>query len=175
MQINSINSTNFGMAMKIKPEAAEYLKSRSSAELEVIEKVGEKLKDSKIWHLEIGKDGQRILTSPYANKYLGGSFHVRKPNDQFLQMRPIWMGESVGAVNMGDEYTTCIDMLSRENAMAAYKKLQNLSGIEHDAEMVKLLDEAAIRKSGKHEVTNNPPLWFKEHFESIFGDLKMEE
>ncbi len=28
-----------------------------------------------------------------------------------------------------------------------------------------------ISKNGKHEVTNNPPLWFKEHFEKPFEDL----
>lgn len=28
-----------------------------------------------------------------------------------------------------------------------------------------------IEKNGKHEVTNNPPLWFKEHFEKPFADL----
>ena len=149
MQINSTNSTNFGMAMIIKPEAAECLKNKSMAELEVIEKIGEKLKDTKIWNLEIGKNGQRVLTSPYANKYLGGSFHIRKPHDQFIQIRPIWMGESIGAVNPGDEYPTCINMLNKENALAAYNKLEKLSNIEKDAEIVLLLDEAAIRKSEK--------------------------
>lgn len=28
-----------------------------------------------------------------------------------------------------------------------------------------------ISKNGKHEVTNNPPPWFKEHFEKPFEDL----
>ena len=28
-----------------------------------------------------------------------------------------------------------------------------------------------IGRDGIHEVTNNPPLWFKEHFEKLFADL----
>lgn len=32
-----------------------------------------------------------------------------------------------------------------------------------------------IGKNGKHEVTNNPPLWFKEHFERPFADLLKTE
>lgn len=50
---------------------------------------------------------------------------------------------------------------------------ENITFIDGNSDFGKIV-AMHIEKNGKHEVTNNPPLWFKEHFESNFGDLKMK-
>ena len=65
MQINNnLSSQNFGMALKIKPEAMESLKRASINQLEVLSKIGDDLKDTKVYNLEVGKDLAPRITSP---------------------------------------------------------------------------------------------------------------
>ena len=149
MQINNNSSMNFG-ALKIKPEAAEYLKQQSSTRIKQIEKIGEELKDTKIYNLVIGKDGKRIIESPFANKYHGETFKLNKPNSKLLTGAAKWAGEDIGtAIKEGEDYNFCIDLLSKDAALKEYAELQTLYGIEKDAEIVKLLDQSAVRRMEK--------------------------
>ena len=149
MQVNNNSSMNFG-ALKIKPEAAEYLKEQSRSSIELITKIGEELKDTKIFNLVIGEKGKRIIESPYANKYYGETFRIDKPHNQFLTGTAKWAGEDIGnAIKEGENYNICIDLLSKDAAIKEYAKLRTMYGIEKDAEIVKLLDQSAVRRMEK--------------------------
>ena len=81
MQINNnYSSPNFGMALRIKPEAMEALKKAPMETLETLEKIGDNLKDTKYYHMEILKNLEPRITSQYANKYRD-SFEVPRPSE----------------------------------------------------------------------------------------------
>jgi len=58
-----------------------------------------------------------------------------------------------------------------KNAKKHLHLFENITFVDGNSDFGKIV-ALHIRKSGKHEVTNNPPLWFKEHFERLFGDLE---
>jgi len=57
-----------------------------------------------------------------------------------------------------------------KNAKKHLDLFENLTFIGGNSDFGKIV-ALHIEKNGKHEVINNPPLWFKEHFEKPFGEL----
>lgn len=57
-----------------------------------------------------------------------------------------------------------------KNAKKHLDLFENLTFIDGNSDYGKIV-ALHFGKNGKHEVTNNPPLWFKEHFEKPFGEL----
>ena len=160
MQINNNSSSqNFGMALKIKPEAMESLKKASMDKLEVLGKIGEDLKDTKVYNLEIGKDLAPRITSPYANKYVK-SFEVENPavrksvsdSPEFLNFKTVWDGTEVNGMKKGEAYSDCIRYESKEAALDAYNRINSkATTLEKAAELTKELDKAAVRKANVAE------------------------
>lgn len=156
MQINNNSSSqNFGMALKIKPEAMESLKRASINQLEVLSKIGDDLKDTKVYNLEVGKDLAPRITSPYANKY-AKSFEVENPTErkfvndspELLNFKTVWDGTEVSGMKKGDAYSNCISYESKKAALDAYKRINSkTTTLEKAAELTKELDKAAIRKA----------------------------
>lgn len=153
MQINSVQqSPNFGMALRIKPEAGEYINHLKRKELETLIKVREMLKDTKYYHLEIGKNGARTIESPYASRYQGGYFKLEEPNDEFLGIITKWAGRESSNLKPGDKYKTAIKFADKEAALKAYKDITNTTNcIEEDAKIVKYFDDRAIEKVQEDE------------------------
>ena len=149
MRVNNISSQNFGMALKIKPEALDALKKMPRNEIEQLQRAGETLKDTKFYHLEIGKNGERIVDSSYANKYKGGSFIVHAPKDEFLKFNAIWEGVESANYKKGDLYSSWIKFPDKDEAWKAYEDIKDskFKYIEVDTKMVKYLDEAAKRRN----------------------------
>ncbi len=160
MQINNNSSSqNFGMALKIKPEAMESLKKSSMNKLEVLGKIGEELKDTKFYNLEVGKDFAPRITSPYANKYVK-SFEVENPavrksvsdSPEFLNFKTVWDGTEVSGLKKGDAFNSCITYESKEAALDAYNRINSKeTTLEKAAELTKELDKAEIRKANVTE------------------------
>lgn len=161
MQINNNSSSqNFGMALKIKPEAMESLKKASMDKLEVLGKIGEDLKGTKVYNLEVGKDLAPKITSPYANKYVK-SFEVENPavrksvsdSPEFLNFKTVWDGTEVSGLKKGDAYNSCIAYESKEAALDAYNRINSkTTTLEKAAELTKELDKAAVRKANATKV-----------------------
>lgn len=61
-----------------------------------------------------------------------------------------------------------------KNAKKHLHLFENLTFIDGNSDFGKIV-ALHIEKNGKHEVTNNPPLWFKEYFEKPFADLLKSE
>lgn len=77
MQVNNnVQSPDFGMALKIKPTAKNFLKKQSLVTLESLQKLGEEFKDYKHWDLEIDDKGYRVA----GKGALDGAYrNIRKP------------------------------------------------------------------------------------------------
>lgn len=149
MQVNKVQqSTNFGMALRIKPEAVKYLKEQCTrADIERLQKIAEEIKDTKFYHLEVGEDGDRVVTSHFANKYKGGSFDIKVPNDEYLKFSAKWMGTESGNLKQGDMYSSCIKFENEQAAKDAYADIRtSRHGDEEDAKMIKYLDARAVKK-----------------------------
>lgn len=113
------------MALKIKPEAMASLKQAPMETLEALEKIGEKLKDTKFYHLEIGENIEPTIVSPYANKY-AGYFEVKKPERLYPELLPYrteWAGAECG-IKKGERYESIINYSSKEAALEAYNKIK---------------------------------------------------
>lgn len=152
MQVNNVQqSPNFGMALKIKPSAVDALKTFSRGEIEELQKAGEALKDTKYYHLEIGENGERTVVSPFANKYKGGSFYVKEPNDEFLKYSASWEGCELGDLKPGHEYNGCIKFINEEAAKSAYSSIKEASGVERDVKMIKYLDAREMARAAEEE------------------------
>lgn len=155
MQINNnYSSPNFGMALRIKPEAMEALKKLPMEKLESLEKIGENLKDTKYYHLEIGENVTPRIVSPYANKY-SDVFEVEKPKElypEFLPFKSIWDGTEISGKKKGAICEGEIKYSSKEAALEAYNKINKASSeLETAALLTRELDNREIELAALKE------------------------
>lgn len=152
MQINNNPSVqNFGMALRIKPEALEVLEKESSTVLASIERAGKELADTKFWDVEVGVSPKGTLTYTVdgnycANAYVGGVRGKQFPNDEFLTIQSTWAGtDGVGGHKVGEKCETVMKMANAQAAKDAYARLK-ASGydIDNAVEAAKVLDEWTI-------------------------------
>ena len=149
MQINNNPSAqNFGMALRIKPEALEVLQKESSTVLSAIERAGKELTDTKFWDVEVGVSPKGTLTYKVdgnycANAYVDGVRGKQLPKDEFLTIQSTWAGtDGVGGHKVGEKCETVMKMANAQAAKDAYARL-NASGydIDNAVEAAKVLDE----------------------------------
>ena len=148
MQVNKIsnNAASFGMALKITPAAREALQKTTMETIEKLQKAGEELKDTKFYHLEIGKNISPRIDSKYAASYVA-PFKVQKPRDEFLNIETIWDGTEVYDFKRGMKHTAAIKFENKAAAMEAYGKLKNMtSDFDKAVELTKLFDKRAIQR-----------------------------
>lgn len=75
-----------------------------------------------------------------------------------------------GGHNVSDEVIRFNFNEGLKNAKKHLDLFENLTFIDGNSDFGKIV-ALHIEKNGKHEVINNPPLWFKDHFEKPFGEL----
>lgn len=156
MQVsNNMNSNpNFGMALRVSKAAKDVLKNTSEKRIQDLEKAGEELADTKFWHLDVADDGSLEIASCWANRYKTPvAFEV--PYDEFLGYNTTWIGTDLGGdCTKGAKYHNCIKFENKEQALAAYNKLEdfsNNSDIKRYSDFVKYLDDDAIKKEAKKQ------------------------
>lgn len=171
MQVNKCTQPqqSFGMALKIKSEAVDALKKMPRAEIEKLAKIGSDLKDTKYYDLEIGKDGNRMVTSTFANKYKGGSFSVKEPDSEFLPFNATWEGTEI-YYKKGSNYHDYIKFADKEAALKAYKDISGSHGVERDAKMVKYLDSRQIAKDNATQATKQEQGQVNDMVDKLFND-----
>lgn len=150
MQVNNnMSAQNFGMALKIKPEALPALKNASIETLEKLGKIGEELKDTKHYHLEIGENMRPRITSHFANKYLP-PFDPKQPSaltPEFLSVNTTWDGTEIYGLIKNKPYQETIKYESKEAALEAYNRISKQpSTLDKAAELTKELDKRQIQK-----------------------------
>ncbi len=149
MQVNNnMSAQNFGMALKIKPEAMPSLKTASIETLEKLGKIGEELKGTKYYDLEIGENMTPRITSPFANKYLP-PFDPKQPNiltPEFLNVHTTWDGAESYRLAKNEQFDATIKYESKEAALEAYNRISKQSSeLDRAAEFTKELDKRQIK------------------------------
>ena len=76
-----------------------------------------------------------------------------------------------GGHNVSDEVIRFNFHEGLKNAKKSLHFFENITFVDGNSDFGKIV-ALHIGKNGKHEVTNNPPLWFKEHFEKPFAELQ---
>lgn len=176
MQVSKVSSsTNFGMALKIKPGAVEKLKNASRKEIETLQKVGEELKNTKYYDLVLDENGSTIV-SPYANKYRGGTVNVTEPKDEFLHYSATCEGPDSANVKKGEEFQNAIKFHNNSEAKNAYKAIKDASyGPERDAKFIQYLDAREVEKAAILDAELKERKAVEGMVDDLFDKYKTEE
>jgi hypothetical protein len=151
MQINNNPSVqNFGMAMRVKPEAVPALQKMSEDAIAKISKIGEELKDTVHCHLVIAEGGKPIVKTNFANAYMSEFKPVVKGNDSAIQIGTRWAGETNGSLKNGDKYEAYYLTPSHDFAVSFAKELEAApTSLDQAVVMVKRLDAIGAYKAQK--------------------------
>lgn len=152
MQINNTQcptpkSTSFGMALKVKPSAVEFLKSKSNYTLETLEKLGEEIKDYKHWDLLVDDKGYHVvgkyhLDGQYAEigipkddpKFISTYFAIPVKSERFAEA-----GQTIQKYMNYETHAEATDALSR--------MLSASSPIDRTAVFIKELEKLSAKKA----------------------------
>ena len=153
MQISSVQqSPNFGMALKIKPTARTILENTSVDFINKLNRIGEELKDTKYYSMEIDEKLCPHIYADHGEKYRPPfkiSDPSRYPGSPYISLSGVWDGatEAYRSENRytrlvnGNNHLHNINMGNSDAALAAYNKFNNLdSNYDKAAYVTKLLD-----------------------------------
>lgn len=138
MQVNNIQGPNFGMSLRIKPEAEDALKKMSSKEIDNLWKIGDDLKNTTHYHLEIGKNGKSAIVSALGNKY--ENIKLGEPGFVDMPFYSDWTGQMKKSEPNHISYMT---FSNHQKAVEAYNTLNKSSELERNAKITKILDKNA--------------------------------
>lgn len=137
--LNSPVNQNFGMALKIKPQAKRFLKDARMSEINSIGEVGKKAANHKHFDIIIDEYGPYIQAKDYTNCYRA-PFTVRQSGDKVLtlQAKNLDLDKSIN-------YFLELDFPSKEAAKAEYSKLESMNEYEQSAEIIDLLENIFLK------------------------------
>lgn len=164
MQINNnYSNTNF-TALKIRPSARTALENTSKEFVNMLNRVGEELKDTKYYTMEIDNKLCPHVYADFGEKYRS-PFRIADPRNnaggKFVQIEGIWDGatEPYRSENRysrlvnGSRHFHTIEMDNSDAARAVYTKFNSLSSdYDKAAYVTKLLDDE--QKNNKKFVKN---------------------
>lgn len=152
MQVNNNpqlpQAASFGMALKITPAAREALEKASMETIQKLQKAGEELKDTKYYHLEIGKDLTPRIDFWGADAYIP-AFKIKPPAkyDNSFSVDMVYDGAETLGYKKGQKIGKLLEFVNEEAAKAGYEKLHNMhSDIDRAVEITKLLDNKQIAR-----------------------------
>lgn len=170
MQVNSIQSNqNFGMALKISPEATDTLKRCSTEELSKIREIGEKMKDFKFADLELDKFLEPTVINKSKNEAARAIYYPISANGKSLNIvtRPARDGSVKNLLSYQNKFLT---FDTNQEAKEAMEILLKKSGIDAAAEYANLVEKSeqhlAYLEKLKHIQKSN--------IESMAKDLTMD-
>ena len=127
-----------------------YMMNASDKQLDAFAQAGEDLKDAEHCHLVVDEDGGRVVETPFANKYIGGTFLLERqePDSELLPFRAKWAGYN-GDLEKGREYEFSIKFINADAAREAYHDIKPTSprSIERDVKMTKYFDDQVKLKN----------------------------
>lgn len=164
MQINNNYSNVNFQALKIKPSARQALENTSKEFINKLNRIGEELKDTKYYNMELDENLCPHVYAAHGEKYRP-PFKIDNPNSypggKFVCIDGIWDGmtEAYRSENRysrlinGNNHFHNIEMDNSDAAKAVYSKFNSLDS-EYDkaAYVTRLLDDEA--KSKKMWVPN---------------------
>lgn len=147
MQVNNnVSAQNFGMALKVKPSAVDYLKNQPRKTLETLEKLGEEFKDYKHWDLVVDKDGYHAV----GKYHLDGQYtEIGRPKDYSTYSDNFSVPvKSEKFADAGKEINKFMDYQDKDAAAIGYANITNAnSGIDRTAAFVRELEKLSAQKA----------------------------
>ena len=158
MRLNSIQqSPSFGQLYILTDAdgSNNYMMNTSDKQLDAIAQAGEDLKDTEYCHLVVDENGGRVVETPFANKYVGGTFFIgsQEPDNEFLPFIAKWAGNNSGKLEKGGDYNGSIKFINANAAREAYRDIKQtpLDSIERDVKITKYLNSEIISKKTQAE------------------------
>lgn len=151
MQVNNNYSPNFGMALKIKPEAKEQLMGQSLEYLAKLRKAGEELKGHQHVDIELNETLQPIVKRRgCANAYFD-YFKPVKVSGAGVEVETRWAGSVSSSQSHGDKYKAYLQFSSQKEAEEAYQKLnkaaENWNSVDSAVEFAKQQEKSSAYKA----------------------------
>lgn len=155
MQVNNnVSAQNFGMALKVKPTATEYLQKQSKNTLETLEKLGEEFKDYKYWDLIVDKNGYHVLRKGT----LGGQYTeigIPKDDIRFISDYFYVPVRSERFADTGKIIQRYMGYSDHDAAIEGYNKITNASiGLDRTAAFVRELEKITAQKAYEEAAQN---------------------
>ena len=147
MQINGVSGQNFGMALRIKPSAKDFLRNINQKERNKIAQAGRELKNTKYWDMEIQEAGKPCVISKdrsqsyYPPYCISSDFTSCK--DGLIQGKAL----AIGCENPQAYETVRFYTENRQAVRDAHKKISYPSrSLDSAVEFTKILEKSDILK-----------------------------
>ena len=154
MEVRNVNSAqNFGMALRIKPGAADALRKWNENKLERLAKLGEELKDHKHVDVIVDEAGQFVLDlKNCANKYRNIDIQPDNMEKSFINLRGTWAGSEASGTVPGTRVSHSFQLRTPEAAQELIKKTtskQYYDEIEKIGTIAKAFEDRGVWQAEK--------------------------
>lgn len=169
---NSSGNQNFGMALKIKPQAKEFLEKSPMSVINSMGEIGKKAANHKHFDIIIDEHGPYIQSKEYKN-YYRAPFRISQYDDKVLTV-------SSDSVNLegkiGPDYIKSLnfDYLSKEAAKAEYSKLDSMNEYEQSAEVIELLENNFLKFETRYADQARNESFKKDTIDKLFKTYGVE-
>lgn len=169
---NSSVNQNFGMALKIKPQAKNFLEKSPMSVINSMDEIGKKAANHKHFDIIIDEHGPYIQSKEYKN-YYRAPFRVSQYDDKVLTV-------SSDSVNLegkiGPDYIKSLnfDYLSKEAAKAEYSKLDSMNEYEQSAEVIELLENNFLKFETRYADQARNESFKKDTIDKLFKTYGVE-
>lgn len=152
MQINRLQSPNFGMALKIDNKAAANLKKSSLKVVENLREIGNELKDHQYVDMHITETLSPVVRPRNCGNAYYDFFKPTKVDGSGLIVNTRWAGPESANLKRGDNYSVYVKFADEKAAEAAYERLSKAGAEgsytrEAAAEFTKALEESYAYKA----------------------------
>jgi len=156
MQVNNnVQSPNFGMALKISKGAKQALKELPMETIENLQKAGEKLKDTKFYHVKVNDDLTAQITADkdayfglFKNKPYSSHYGVERIDGRdFTSNRVILINNNNYTIAGVSRYVPFRQTEPSFHAWGPLGSYTDVKDIRSLAEVAKILDGAAAEKA----------------------------
>ena len=148
MQVNNNYSPNFGMALRIKPEAKTKLAQQSLDYLANLRKAGEELKDHRYVDVDLTENLSPIVNRRGCANAYAAPFKPTKLHGDGIEVETRWAGS--GSMQPGENYTAYLRFANSEEAAKAYEDLQKANGkgtLESAVEFAKAQEKSSAYRA----------------------------
>ena len=123
MQVKSIQSPNFGMALKIDPKASANLKKSSVKVIEGLRNIGNELKDHQHVDMHITESLSPVVKPRNCANAYYDFFKPTKVDGSALIVNTRWAGSEANGFKRGDNYSVYVKFADEKAAEGAYERL----------------------------------------------------
>ena len=151
MQVNNNYSPNFGMALRIHPNARGKLQQKSLEYLAELSKMGEECKTHKFVDLDLTESLTPIVNRRGCANAYTGPFKPIKVNGNGVEFETHWAGNSVNGITPGSKYNVYLEFANADEAKKAYESMAEITkkadSLSSAFNFAKLQEKSIARKA----------------------------